>query len=359
MSKEFRKNTKGRGASHNIANRFEKNSYETSVEDLSDFEFDDDFAKPSLKTQILKDSSQTIVTENTSPDIGFRYSVNAYRGCEHGCSYCYARPTHEYLGFSAGLDFESKIMIKENAAALLRARLMRPSWKPEVIHMSGVTDCYQPIEREYQLTRQCLEVLAEFKNPASIITKNALITRDIDILKRMAEFNGIMVFISITTSDPELQKDLEPRTSRPESRLAAIKALSEAGIPVGVNVAPIIPGLNDHEIPGILKAAKDAGATLAGYTALRLPLAVRPLFEDWLEQNRPLRKEKVLNAIRDIRGGNLNSAEFGSRMKGEGVRADQYQQMFKLITRKLGLNEKDYDLSTEHFCRPGDQLSFF
>jgi DNA repair photolyase len=359
MSKEFRKNTKGRGASHNISNRFEKNSYETTVEDIDNFEFDDVFSKPLLKTQVLKDNSQTIITENNSPDIGFRYSINAYRGCEHGCSYCYARPTHEYLGFSAGLDFESKIMIKENAAELLRARLMKSSWKPEIINMSGVTDCYQPLERQFELTRRCLEVLAEFKNPTSIITKNALVTRDIDILKRMAEYNGILVFISVTTLDPELQKVLEPRTSHPEARLKAIQALAEAGIPVGVNVAPLIPGLTDHELPSILKAAKDAGAESAGYTPLRLPLAVRPLFENWLEQHRPLRKEKVLNAVRDIRGGKLNDADFGSRMTGQGVRADQYQQIFRVITRKLGLNQKEFNLSAEHFCRPGDQLSFF
>ena len=352
--REFRKDIRGRGASSNVTNRYDSLTYEATEEDFDNYQED----KTSLKTEVLKDTSRTIITENKSPDIGFNYSVNPYRGCEHGCAYCYARPTHEYLGFSPGLDFESKIVIKEHAPELLREALMKRSWKPQVIHISGVTDCYQPLERKLELTRGCLKVLAEFRNPVSMITKNALITRDIDIFKDLAAIGGVMLMISVTSLNAELIRKLEPRTSHPLARLKAIEALANAGIPVGVNVAPCIPGLTDHEMPMILKAAKDAGATMAGYTALRLPSSVLPIFEEWLEVHQPLRKEKVLNSVRDIRGGKLNSAEFGSRMRGEGPRADQMAQLFKLYTRKYELNMKDFNLSTAHFQRPGDQMTF-
>ncbi|RYZ78787.1 MAG: PA0069 family radical SAM protein, partial [Proteobacteria bacterium] len=280
------------------------------------------------------------------------------RGCEHGCAYCYARPTHEYLGYSAGLDFESKIFVKEKAPELLANALMKKSWQCEPIAMSGVTDCYQPLERVKQITRGCLEVLNKFKNPVYLITKNHLVLRDLDLLKEMASWNGAMVFLSITSLDPDLIRVLEPRTSHPVSRLKAIEELAKAGVHVGVNVAPVIPGLTDHEMPAILKAAADAGAVSAGYTPVRLPLAVSPLFEEWLEVHRPLKKEKVLGLIRDVRGGKLNDANFGSRMRGEGAVADSLNQMFRLYTRKFGLNEKKISLSCEHFHRPGDQLIF-
>ena len=228
-----------------------------------------------LRTQFFKDHSKTVIARNDSPDVGFSASLNPYRGCEHGCIYCYARPTHEYLGFSAGLDFESKIMVKEDAPELLRAELLSPKWQPQVIFMSGVTDCYQPVERKLKLTRRCLEVLAEFRNPVFIITKNRLVTRDIDLLSELARHQAAAVWLSITTLDPELRKVMEPRTSPPAARLAAIRELAQAGIPVGVNVAPVIPGLTDHEMPAILQAAAEAGATAAGYTVVRLPYARR------------------------------------------------------------------------------------
>jgi DNA repair photolyase len=355
MTREFRKDIQGRGASSNTPNRFDSVHYEAEAQDFDQYLEDE---KPRLQTEVLKDTARKIINQNDSPDVGFRYSLNAYRGCEHGCAYCYARPTHEYLGLSAGLDFESKIFVKEEAPKLLSEELMKKTWKPETIFMSGVTDCYQPLERKLQLTRGCLEVLLRFRNPTAIITKNALITRDIDLFRRMAEYNGILIFLSITTLDPTLARQLEPRTSHPASRLKAIEALSQAGIPVGVNVAPLIPGLTDHEMPAILKAAAEHGAQWAGFTPVRLPLAVRPLFEEWLEVHFPLKKEKVLSAIRDIRGGQLNDSNFGSRMRGQGPRADHLSKMFHLYTRKYKLNEKDPQLSVDHFQRPGDQLGF-
>jgi DNA repair photolyase len=260
---------------------------------------------------------------------------------------------------SPGLDFESKIFVKEEAPALLREALMKKSWEPEVIFMSGITDCYQPLERKMRLTRGCLEVLAEFKNPVGMITKNALITRDVDILQDMAKWDGVKTYISVTSLNPDLAQRLEPRTSHPQARLKAIETLAKAGVPVGVNVAPCIPGLTDHEMPQILKAAADAGATSAGFTPLRLPSTVLPIFTEWLEVHDPLKKDKVLGAVRDIRGGKLNDPNFGSRMRGEGPRAEAMGQMFKLYSRKYGLNLKNLNLSTAHFRRPTNQLSLF
>lgn len=354
MTREFRKNIQGRGSSSNITNRYDSLTYEPTEEDFDNYEEE----KPLLRTQVLKDSSKTILTSNSSPDIGFEYSINAYRGCEHGCSYCYARPTHEYLGYSAGLDFESKIFIKENAADLLREALLKKSWQPQVIHLSGITDCYQPLERTYKLTRSCLEVLNEFRNPVSLITKNRLVTRDIDIFQEMAARDGVIVFISITSLDKDLQAKLEPRTSAPASRLKAIEELAKAGIPVGVNVAPCIPGLTDHEMPNILKAAKDAGASQAGYVPLRLPSSVLPIFTEWLEVHEPLKAQKVLNAVKDIREGKLNDGNFGSRMRGSGPRAEHMKQMFQLYCKKYQLNKKSLELSIEHFRRSTNQLYF-
>lgn len=352
--KDFRKNSKGRGSVGNTDNRFDKLQVRPEAYDGEEFEGNE---RPLIRTEFLRDVSRSIVTENNSPDIPFRYSVNAYRGCEHGCAYCYARPTHEYLGHSAGLDFESKIYVKEEAPKLLYEKLMSRSWVGEHITFSGNTDCYQPIERQLQLTRKCLEVMVQFRNPISMITKNALITRDIDLISELAKLNAAFVFISVTTLDNELCSVLEPRTSRPAARLRAIKELSDAGIPTGVNVAPCIPGLTDHEMPAILKAAKEAGAVSAGYVPVRLPLAVTPLFEAWLEEHRPLRKEKVLENIRNMRDGKLNDGNFGSRMRGSGAIAENMRQMYKIWVRKLGLNEKKTELDSSHFCRPGDQLS--
>ncbi len=346
------KDIKGRGASSDPKNRFETLHFEQEPED--DLRFAE---KSKLKTQFFYDKSKSIISENDSPDIGFSYSINPYRGCEHGCAYCYARPTHEYLGYSAGLDFESKILVKKDAPILLRKRLMAKSYEPDVIMMSGNTDCYQPIERKLELTRQCVEVLAEFRNPVSLISKNHLITRDIDLFKELNEFRAVHVTLSITSLDDDLISVLEPRTSRPAARLRAVEELAKNGIPVGVNVAPLILGLNDHEMPKILKAAADAGALSAAFIPVRLPLTVAPIFKEWLEVHRPLRKERVLSAIEEMRGGKLNDPRFGNRMKGEGPLVESLRQIFKIYTKKFGLNQKRSELTVEHFVRPNQQLS--
>jgi DNA repair photolyase len=344
---------RGRGASENPANRFQ----EMRLERDEDWNPADD---PAPQTRFFRDASRTAVTYNDSPDIPFSASLNPYRGCEHGCAYCYARPTHEYLGFSAGLDFESRIMVKEDAPELLRAELSKPSWKPQIVAMSGVTDCYQPAERKFRLTRRCLEVLAEFRNPASLITKNHLVTRDIDVLRELARHDAVSVHVSITTLDRQLAARLEPRTSGPELRLDAIRQLTRAGIPCGVMVAPTIPGLNDHEVISILQAAAEAGARAAGYVVLRLPLGVAPLFETWLEQRYPDRKEKVLGQIKSMRHGKLNESSFGARMKGEGPLAEQIKKVFEVGCRKAGLNLRPIELSTRAFRRPpGAQMLLF
>lgn len=340
-----------RGATENPPNRFEKIELEPDV----DWNPEDDVLP---RTQFFKDHSKTVISRNDSPDIGFEASLNPYRGCEHGCIYCYARPTHEYLGFSSGLDFESKIMVKEDAPELLRQELSSPKWQPQIIVMSGVTDCYQPVERKLELTRRCLEVLLDFRNPVGIITKNALVTRDIDVLSELAKYQCVSVCLSVTTLDNDLRKVMEPRTSPPQARLTAIRKLAEAGIPVSVNVAPIIPGLTDHEMPSILKAAHEAGATAAGFTVVRLPYANAPLFEKWLETHFPDRKDKVLNRLRAMRGGKLYNSQWGTRMRGEGIFAEQIEQMFEVAKRRAGFTERFKDLSTASFRRPnGAQLS--
>ena len=347
-----------RGAPENPANRFEKIHLEPDADWNPDE--DDGSHSPGPRTQFLVDHGKTAIAYNDSPDIGFNTSLNPYRGCEHGCIYCYARPTHEYLGFSSGLDFESKIMVKLNAPELLRAELSSPKWQPQIIVMSGVTDCYQPVERKLKLTRRCLEVLAEFRNPVALITKNFLVTRDIDVLSELAKFNAVSVCLSVTTLDADLRRVMEPRTSPPATRLAAIRKLSEAGIPVSVNVAPIIPGLTDHEIPKILQAAREAGAVSAGFTVVRLPYAVAPLFEKWLGTHFPGRREKVLNRIKAVRGGKLYDAQWGKRFRGEGIFAEQIAMMFDVARRKAGFADDFPDLSTAAFRRPGGaQLSLF
>jgi DNA repair photolyase len=346
-------NSAHRGAADNPANRFESLHLEPDAE----WNPEDDVLP---RTQFLKDHSQSVISQNDSPDIGFGASVNPYRGCEHGCIYCYARPTHEYLGFSSGLDFESKIMVKENAPELLRQQLSSPKWQPQVIFLSGVTDCYQPVERKLKLTRRCLEVLAEFRNPVAIVTKNLLVTRDLDLLGELARHNAVSVYLSVTTLDPELRKIMEPRTSPPLARLSAIRQLSAAGIPAGVMVAPIIPGLTDHEMPAILKAAAEAGAGAAHFTVVRLPYSVAPLFERWLETHFPDRKEKVLNRLRAMHGGKLYDAQWGTRFRGEGIFAEQIEQMFDVARRKAGIKNAGRELSTAAFRRPtGAQLSLW
>ena len=345
--------TAHRGVEDNPPNRFEQ----IQLEPDADWNSEEDSLP---RTQFFKDHSKTVIARNDSPDVGFTASLNPYRGCEHGCIYCYARPTHEFLGFSAGLDFESKIMVKEDVPELLRAELISPKWEPQVIFMSGVTDCYQPVEAKLQLTRRCLEVLAEFRNPVFIISKNRLVTRDLDLLSELVRHQAATVWLSITTLDPELRKVMEPRTSPPSARLDAIRELARAGIPVGVNVAPVIPGLTDHEMPAILQAAADAGARAAGYTVVRLPYGVAPLFEKWLGTHFPGRKDAVLNRLRAMRRGKLNDSQWGTRMHGEGIFADQIGQMFEVARRKAGIQGHGGELSAAAFRRPlGAQLPLF
>ncbi len=342
----------GRGAAANPPNRFERIRYERDQDWI-------DPGDPAPTTEFLRDPSRSIIVLNESPDVGFDASVNPYRGCEHGCIYCYARPTHEYVGFSAGLDFETKILVKEEAPELLRRELASPTWKPQVVAISGVTDPYQPVERRLMLTRRCLETLRDVRNPVVIITKNHLVTRDVDLLAELARDNASAVFLSVTTLDGTLSRTMEPRTSQPSRRLAAIEALSHAGVPTGVLVAPVIPGLTDHELPSIIQASAKAGARFAGYVLLRLPHGVAPLFEQWLTHHAPEKKGKVLRRIREIRGGRLNDPHFGTRMRGQGVFAEQIKAMFSLACRKAGIEGKGPALSTGAFRRPqGAQLSF-
>jgi len=325
------------GSRINPPNRFETLHHE---DDFTDLLWDQEYRQEAADRRIeyLPDASQSIVSENKSPDVPFRYSLNPYRGCAHGCAYCYARPGHEYLGFNAGLDFETKIMVKHRAPELLREFLARPAWKCEPIVFSGVTDCYQPAERRFRLTRGCLEVASQCRQPIGIVTKNALVVRDLDLLVSLAADNLVHVFISVTSLDPQLARDMEPRTSIPAARLRAVKMLADAGVPVGVMVAPIIPGLNDTEAPAILEAAKNAGAVTASYVLLRLPLSVEPVFQEWLERTRPLAAQRVLARIRDTRRGKLSNSTWGERMRGAGPLAEQIQNMFRLFKQKHGLD---------------------
>jgi DNA repair photolyase len=352
MSK-IHQSMRGRGSANNPANRFDKIDYVPDEEEISQ--------GISLRTEYYKDASRSIIAYNDSPDIGFDASINAYRGCEHGCIYCYARPTHEYFGLSLGLDFEMKIFVKEDAPSLLRKELSSPKWKPQAIALSGNTDPYQPAERHFQLTRECLRVLSEFRNPVAVVTKNHLVTRDIDILKTLSQYGAALVAVSVTTLDPNLARAMEPRASQPEHRLKAIQKLSENSIPTMVMIAPVIPGLTDHEIPNIIRRAVDAGAEEAGYIMLRLPYGVKDLFQSWLETHYPNRKNKVLNRILSIRGGNLNSNEFYDRMKGNGIFAEQIRKIFELACRKAGIEGNKFELSKENFRRPGTsgQLKLF
>ncbi len=341
---------RGRGSSDNPKNRFDR--YHVEIDDAEEV---------SPRTQLLRDTSRTIIATNDSPDVGFEASVNPYRGCENGCAYCYARPSHEFLGLSAGLDFETKIFVKEDAPELLRRELASPRWRPRPLAFSGVTDAYQPVERRLELTRRCLEVCVEFRNPVMIITKRHLVTRDADLLADLARDGAAAVCLSVTTLDDDVAGALEPRASRPALRLRAIEELTAAGVPAGVLVSPIVPGLTDHEIPAILEASARAGAAFAGHQIVRLPLAVAPLFEAWLEEHAPHRKEKVLNRLRDMRGGRLNDPRFGERMKGSGPFAEQIAALFKIAKRKAGIPGGFPSLSADAFRRPpaDGQLSLF
>lgn len=343
----------GRGTWWNTTNRFEAQALSYEEEDCP-------AGASRVDTELIADYAKSIISRNDSPDVGFDFSVNPYRGCEHGCVYCYARPTHEYMGYSAGLDFESKLFYKPDASSLLRKELDKPSWKPAVIALSGVTDPYQPVERNMGLSRACLEVLHERRNPVVVITKNRLVTRDVDLLKQMAESQCAGVLLSLTTLDLGLNRILEPRSSSPAQRLEAIATLRDAGIPVGVLVAPVIPGLTDHEIPQLLSEARAHGAEYAGYILLRLPHAVAPLFSSWLERHYPDRKTKVLSRLQAMRDGALYQSAFGERMRGTGFHADQIARLFGVMHQKLGFRTGRMDLSTSGF-RPagGEQLSLF
>ncbi len=352
---------KGRGTPENPGNRFEQLSVEPDADAFQDLMAGDpDFAVKRPKTIFYRDDSQSIISENASPDLGFEASLNPYRGCEHGCSYCYARPYHEYLGFSAGLDFETRIMVKENAPDLLRKELSAPKWEPQTLACSGVTDCYQPVERELGITRRCLEVLGEFRNPVAIVTKNHLVTRDIEPLQLLAHYRAAAVVLSVTTLDHKLASAMEPRASIPQFRLQTIRELSEAGIPTGVSVAPIIPGLNDHEIPAILAEAKEAGASFAFYSVVRLSHGMPELFFNWLERHFPDRRERIEGRIREMRGGKLNDSRFGLRMRGEGQIADEIRSLFKVSASRLGLLDRRMQLSTAFFRKNVEtQLQLF
>jgi len=336
---------RGRGSQDNPANRFEALRVETD----EDAWIDDD-PRP-LRTTFLRDDSQSILSRNTADDLSFEFGVNPYRGCEHGCSYCYARTYHEYLGFSAGLDFESRILVKDKAPELLERELARRKSCPGKIAMSGVTDCYQPVERKLELTRRCLEVMARFRQPVALITKNALVARDVDHLAELARHGAVCVYLSITTLDPKLARILEPRASSPRARLEAMRVLADAGVPVGPSAAPMIPGLNDHELPAILAAAKEAGASFGSYSMVRLPGAVAGVFEGWLDRHFPDRKDKILNRIRAAQGGALNSVVPGERMRGSGAAAGQLRALFHASCRRLGLATRPPELNTAAFRR--------
>jgi len=343
----------GRGAAVNPPNRFEP----LLVAADPDFaEFDEHgvpIERPHLRTQFYFDASESLLSESDSPDLGHRWGLNPYRGCEHGCAYCFARPYHEYLGWSSGLDFETKILVKLRAPELLRRELSKPKWRAEPISMSGVTDCYQPAERHFKITRGCLEVCAEFRQPVGVITKNFLVTRDRDLLAQLAAHQAATVFVSVTTLDADLAGQLEPRAARPEHRLRAIQLLTEAGIPVSVLVAPVIPGLNEHEIPAILDATRRAGAVSANYIVLRLPHAVKDVFLAWLDVHAPTKKERVVARIREMRGGKLYDSDFAQRFRGQGIFAEQIRQMFTVAARRAGFAAHHTPLSAAAFRRPG------
>ena len=346
--KNGRRSAGGRGAALNPPNRFESMSAGKAPGDLAEY-FVDPEPDRSVLTKFYVDHTKSILAKNDSSDVGFSYSLNPYRGCEHGCIYCYARPTHEYLGFSSGMDFETKIMVKHDAHLLLDRQLRHKSWTPQVVMLSGDTDCYQPIERKLGITRRCLEVFLRYRNPVTIVTKNALVQRDLDILKELAAFNLVLVTVSITTLDNDLCRTMEPRTSIPAKRLETIGVLANAGIPVGVNACPIIPALNDEEIPSILREAAGRGARFAGYAIVRLPYAVKDLFVEWLKRELPDRALAILNRIRSVRSGGLTCSDFGKRMNGEGQLAETIEQLFQSSCRRHRLNEAKVALSTDRF----------
>jgi DNA repair photolyase len=343
----------GRGTPTNPRNRYEPLHVDP------DPDLDADREPGAAPTLFYRDASRTALAENNSPDVGFRFSLNPYRGCEHGCPYCFARPSHEYLGFSAGLDFERRIMVKENAPELLRKELSSPRWEPQVVALSGNTDCYQPVERRLGITRRCLEVFIEFRNPISAITKSSLVARDAELFAELARDGAAHVLFSVTSLDPELARRMEPRAARPDRRLEAMSTLARAGVPVGVMIGPVIPGLNDAEIPRILEAAARAGAQSGSWVLVRLAKPLDELFDAWLAEHYPERRERVLARIRDTRGGRISDPRFFHRQRGSGEYAEQIAALFEVAARKHGLDRRLPPLETAAFRRPlrgGDQL---
>ncbi len=347
---------KGRGAVSNHTNRYEKEVRVATSDGWSDGAVDEDDLAP-LRTTLLKDASRTIIARNTSPDVPFDQSINPYRGCEHGCVYCFARPSHAWLGFSPGLDFETRILFKPEAAKLLRRELSDPKYRCRMIAMGTNTDPYQPVERQMQITRSIVRTLADFKHPLGMVTKNHLITRDIDILKEMAQDHLVECFLSITTLDAELARTMEPRASAPRRRLDAIEALAKAGIPVGVMTAPMIPALNDHEMESILEEAHKRGARRAGYVMLRLPLEIKDLFREWLQAHVPDRAARVMSLVRQMRNGRDYDPEWGQRMTGDGPVAQLLGQRFDRACRQLGLNVERFRIDTAKFQVPAEAVA--
>jgi len=344
----------GRGAQFNTTNKFLKNSLAKEHP-----EGIDDWEEPNSKTTFIIGKSKTVVNKVESPDVGMAYSLNPYQGCEHGCIYCYARNSHEYWGFSAGLDFERKIIVKKDAPELFKKFLEKKGWDATPISLSGNTDCYQPAERKFKLTRQLLEIALEYKQPITMITKNALILRDLDILQDLAKLKLAAVYVSITSLDEKLRLKLEPRTTTAKQRLKIIEELSKVGLPIGVMAAPMIPGLNDYEMPAILKASADNGCKSAGYTVVRLNGVINQIFEDWLRKNFPDRFEKVWHQIQNCHNGNVNDSRFGTRMRGEGNFAEMIRNTFKLHCRLNGLNNERFELDQTLFKVPKSQMSLF
>lgn len=341
--------SRGRGAATNRSGRFESSLREAATDDWYS-----EVPAP-LKTTVTIDHPKSIITTNASPDVPFDRSINPYRGCEHGCSYCYARPSHAFAGLSPGLDFESRLFAKPNAPELLEKELSKKSYDPRPIAFGTNTDPYQPIEREWNITRSLLEVLERWNHPLTIVTKSALILRDLDILSRMAEKSLVKVALSVTTLDHRLARKMEPRATTPWKRIAAIRSLTQEGIPTGAMFAPVIPTLNDHELEAILEAVSDAGASEAHYIMLRLPMEVTNLFSEWLRQHYPNRAERVLNHVRAMRRGKTNDPGFHERMKGRGAYADLVSRRFHLAERRFGLNKTNIRLRTDQFCKPLEQ----
>lgn len=345
---------KGKGAQINTTNRFSKQA--VSLENVEGI--DEELLSDRPKTQLFYETPKKIVSLNNSPDVALSASINPYQGCEHGCVYCYARNSHEYWGFSAGLDFETKIIVKPEAPKLLEKTLLHQSWKPQVVMLSGNTDCYQPLEQKMGITRELLKVFLKYRNPVSIITKNALVTRDLDILKDLASENLVHVFFSINSQNEDLRRRLEPRTASATKKFKAMEQLSNQSVPTGVMNAPIIPGLNHHEIPSILKSASEAGANFAGYTVVRLNGQIATIFQDWLSKNFPDRATKVWNQIQEMHGGDVKDSRFRKRMSGEGKIAESVRMLFNVSKRKYFQDRHLAPLDTSKFLKGGNLALF-